>query len=652
MKNLIVQRLLFCSISFKPATRSSAMRIALVLTLTGSSVFAQKAPPAAKPGRAAVSGVVSSANDQTVPGVKVQAKSSGLTTYTNQDGKFSLRAAAGDTLILSYQSEALRTAVSGNGSPLQIRLTQEYSSDVQVDVINAFHSSQKKSQVTGAFSQINGSTVENNPVINNRNRMQGLLPGLFVMQNNGEPGDEWAELWMRGKRTFRSNAPVVLVDGFERNMDMLDPNEIATITVMKDAAATAQYGLRGGNGIVQVTTKRGQSGRMNIGFNVRAGVKSPTTKPKLLNSFNYATLYNEALVNDGAAPKYTTAEIEKYNKAASGIYDNPLDRYLYPNVNWYDDYMEPYTWQQRYSFNVSGGNQIAKYFVSAGYTTNSGLYNVDQTINSYNTNTNSKLITLRSNLDVAVNKRFSLLLDVSGRQEIRNYPGAIADASLRVFRSLYKTPPNAFPVLTPDGQLAGTKDFVSNPYGLLNYQGYSQYYVRSMVATFRATHELDFITKGLKASGIVSFDSYYDMNINRSKSFKIYDLRQPDGSVQYLANNKIRYVETGSNTQISSSADYPSTRRILNTEFSLYYDRQFGAHAVSAIASYAYRKISSEDNTDIPRTYLGTNGKVSYAYNNRYLAEFNFAYQGSEQFLPEKKFGFFPAVSAGWVLSE
>jgi TonB-linked SusC/RagA family outer membrane protein len=173
-----------------------------------------------------------------------------------------------------------------------------------------------------------------------------------------------------------------------------------------------------------------------------------------------------------------------------------------------------------------------------------------------------------------------------------------------------------------------------------------------MVATFRGTHELDFITKGLKASGIVSFDSYYDMNINRSKSFKIYDLRQPDGSVQYLANNKIRYVETGSNTQISSSADYPSTRRIFNTEFSLNYDRQFGAHAVSAIASYAYRKISSEDNTDIPRTYLGTNGKVSYAYNNRYLAEFNFAYQGSEQFLPEKKFGFFPAVSAGWVLSE
>ena len=629
----------------------SRIIILLAGTLFCCSAFCQNPPDNHTKQIRAVKGTVVSSGESPIPGVTIQVKGGSRKAYSASDGGFSIQAAERDTLVFSYQSKAVKTeAVNGQGF-MAVKLEVEYFSRDVNEYINVFHGRQKKDHVTGAFSQISGATVENNPIINNRNRMQGLLPGLFVMQNNGEPGDEGADLWMRGKRTFRNNSPVILVDGFERSMDLLDPNEIATITVMKDAAASAQYGLRGGNGIVQVTTKRGQEGRMNINFNVRSGMKSPTTKPRLLNSYDYATLYNEALANDGAAPKYSAADLEKYSKAAKGIYENPLDPYLYPNINWYDAYVKPYTWQQRYSFNVTGGNKVAKYFVSAGYTTNSGLYNVDKSVNTYKTNTDSKLITLRSNLDVQVNKRLSLLLDVSGRQEIRNYPGAIGDASLRLFRSLYKTPPNAFPVLTPDGLLAGTKDYVSNPYGLLNYQGYSQYYVRSMVATFRATHDLDFVTRGLKINGTVSFDSWYDMNINRNKTFKVYDLRQPDGTVQYLPGNKIKYVETGSNTQIASGADYPSTRRIFNTDLSLNYDRQFGNHSLSAVASYAYRKISSEDNTDIPRTYLGTNGKLAYAFNDRYLAEFNFAYQGSEQFLPGNKFGFFPAVSAGWVIS-
>jgi TonB-linked SusC/RagA family outer membrane protein len=521
-----------------------------------------------------------------------------------------------------------------------------------VEYINTFNGPQKKQRVTGAYSQIYGSTVENNPIVNNRNRMQGLLPGLMVMQNNGEPGDESATMLMRGKRTFRNNEPIILVDGFERSMDMLDPNEIETITVMKDAAATAQYGLRGGNGIVQVTTKRGKEGKTHVKFNLRAGIKAPTTRPQFTNSYEYATLYNEALTNDGAAPKYSAADLEKYKKASQGIYNDPLDRYLYPNENWYEKYTKANTWQKRYSLSIDGGNSSARYFVSAGYTDNSGLYNVDKSINSYNTNTESKLLTIRSNVDVSVNKRLALTLDVSGRQEQRNNPGARTDASLRVFRALYKTPPNAFPVLTPDGQLAGTKDYTDNPFGLLNYQGYSQYYTRSMAATFRAKQDLDFLTKGLTINGNVAFDSWYDQVTNRSKTFKVYDLRQPNGTVQYLPSGAIKYVETGSNTQISSTADYPGTRRIFNTEVAFNYDRDFGQHSVKAFAAFNRRVISQEDNTDIPRTYLGSNGRASYAFKNRYLAEFNYGYQGSEQFLPGNKYGFFHALSAGWVLSE
>lgn len=519
-------------------------------------------------------------------------------------------------------------------------------------IIHTFNGKQLQQEVTGAFSQVKGAFVENSPIINNANRMQGLLSGLFLMQNNGEPGDETVSLQMRGKRTFRSNSPMVLVDGFERSMDFLDPNEIESITLLKDAAATAQYGLRGGNGIVLVTTKRGQEGKIKITFNARAGFKTPTTEPELLNSYQYATLYNEALTNDGAAPRYTAAEMEKYKNAAMGVYENDMDRYLYPNINWYDQYVNKSTWQQRYSVNVQGGNKNARYFLSGGYTRNSGLYKVDKNANTYNTNADFSMITLRSNIDVNVNKRFALTLDIAGRQESRTYPGARGDAALRVFRSLYKTPPNAFPVFTPDGKLGGTKDFSGNPYGLLNRQGYSLYYVRSMFATLRAKHELDFITPGLSVQGTVAFDSWYDMVTNRSKGFKVYDLRQPSGNVEYNADGSIKYVETGSDSQMSSGVEYPSTRRILNYEGALNYQRTFGKHAFTGVAAMNQRIISSENGTEIPRAYLGGNGRVSYAYNKRYLAEFNFGYQGSEQFIHGRQFGFFPAASVGWVVSE
>lgn len=518
--------------------------------------------------------------------------------------------------------------------------------------IHTFNGKQLLQEVTGSFSQIRGASVENVPVINNENRFQGLLSGLFVMQNNGEPGDESASFQMRGKRTFRTNSPVILIDGFERSMDFLDPNEIESITVLKDAAATAQYGLRGGNGIILVTTKRGQEGQIKITFNARAGVKAPTTRPKLLNSYDYATLYNEALTNDGNTPRYSESDLEKYKNASMGIYESDMDRYLYPDINWYDQYMNKSTWQQRYSASVEGGNKNARYFLSAGYTGNSGLYKVDKSANTYNTNADFNMITLRSNIDVNVNKRFGISLDISGRQEQRTYPGARGDAALRVFRALYKTPPNAFPVFTPDGKLGGTKDWSANPYGLLNRQGYSLYYVRSMFATLRAKHELDFITPGLSVQGTVAFDSWYDMVTNRSKGFKVFDLRQPSGNVEYNPDGSIKYVETGSDSQMSSGVEYPSTRRILNYEGALNYQRTFGLHAVSAVVAMNQRIISTEDGTNIPRAYLGGNGRVSYAFNKRYLAEFNFGYQGSEQFLPGHKFGFFPAASLGWVLTE
>lgn len=598
-----------------------------------------------------VIGVVSSENNNPLGGVVVSSKGTDTQVLTDEVGNYAISVNSNGTLVFTMQGYIIKEEPIAGRTQISVKLTSE-SGIKDKKYVYVYGDIQKQAELSGAISQINGNQVENNPIINNRNRIQGLLPGLFVMQNNGEPGDEGAALWLRGKRTFRSNEPIVLVDGYERSMDLLDPYEIESVTVLKDAASTSQYGLRSGNGLILVTTKRGQEGNIRISFNAQAGIKAPTTTPKLLNSAQYAALYNEALVNDGKPPLYSDATISKYENVSKGIYEDPLDPYLYPNINWYDTYMKPYTWQQKYNLNFDGGNKFAKYYVSVGYTDNSGLYNVDKNVNTYNTNTYMNMFNIRSNVDINVTKHFSMSLDLAGRQEQRNYPGSRTDASLRVFRSLYKTPPNAHSIHTPDGYIAGTKDYNQNPYGLLNYQGYSLYYVRSMYATLRAKHDLDFITKGLSLNGSVAFDSWFDQNTNRSKSFKVYDLRQADGSVVYNADGTIKYVQTGSDTQMSSSVDYPSTRRILDADLSLDFARTFGMHAIRGNVAFSQRSIFQEDNTDIPRAYRGLNGKLSYVLHDRYLAEFDFGYQGSEQMPVGHKYGFFPAASVGWIISE
>ena len=654
MKNMKIKLLLNQQTHFKVGQYSRILFLAvLILTLGINHIQAQtpntKEAVAQQP---LIKGVVTASNGEPLIGVLVTVKETNQKAFTKKDGTFAIKAASDATLGFTLQEYLPIEQKVDESTPLSVIMTENYAQKEAKDYLNIYNGKQKKAEATGAFSQIYGETVNNVPVINNRNKMQGVLSGLFVMQNNGEPGDEGASLWMRGKRTFRSNSPIVLIDGYERSMDLLDPNEIETITVLKDAAATAQYGLRGGNGIVQVTTKRGEESNIKVNFSANGGIKAPTTSPKLLNSFQYATLYNEALTNDGAAVKYSDADLAKYANSAKGIYTDPLDKYLYPNINWYDTYLKQYTWQQRYNLNVNGGNKFAKYFVSAGYTTNSGLYNVDKSINTYNTNSNMNMITIRSNVDINVSKRFTLSLDLSGRQEQRTYPGSRTDNSLNIFRSLYKTPALAFPVLTPDGNIAGTKDYTANPYGLLNYSGYSLYDVRSMYATLKLKHELDFITKGLSINGAVAFDSWFDQTTYRNKSFKVYDLRSADGTVKYDTKGKIIYTQTGSDTQMSTGFDYPSTRRIFDTDISLDYVRSFGLHAVTGNLAFSQRTISQEDNSNIPQAYRGWNGRVSYAFNKKYLAEFNFGYQGSEQMPAGHKFGFFPAFSAGWVATE
>ena len=530
-----------------------------------------------------------------------------------------------------------------------------------------FDGIQKKEEVTGAYSQIDFSKFTENPIVNNMHKITGHLSGLYIFQSNGEPGIEAHRALIRGQRSMRSNNPVILVDGFEREMSLLDPNEIETITVMKDASATAQYGLRGGNGIIAITTKRGEIGKIKVSLNANFGVKQSITNPRLLDSYDYAKLYNEAMYNDyddgsrtsaeleGFQPKYSPAILEKYHQMRMGNPTSEMDRYLYPNINWFEDYLKKNTLQQRYNLTAHGGTAYAKYFVSLGYLKNEGVFNTDKQANTYNTNVDMNMITLRSNLDIQATKRMLVSVNFSARQEQRTNPGSDSDYASRIFQSLYRTPPNAFPVHNPDGSLGGTKDYTNNPYGLLNNQGYSLGYIRNLNADITAKHSLDFITPGLNVLGTFAFDTWFEQTSRYNKEFAVYTIETSTNENGFLepiyVNDQLKYIKTGTDTSMDEGGTYPGAIRSLAWKLNLDYQRNFEKHAIYGVLGYRQQQIHQENNTRLPRQYVNFNTRISYAYDKRYLLDFVAGYEGSEQFPKGNRFGFFPAISSGWILS-
>ncbi len=623
-------------------------------------------PVTSNPSGIQISGKVVNNDGDPIEGAIVKEKGPETEVKTDENGLFSINLSDEKaTLIFSAAGYfGYETIINAEKqTSLEIRLAKDINRFGTRDQAYNLFASQKKDLTTMSYSQLYGDKVENMGVVNNQNRLAGQLAGLFVMQTNGEPGDEAASMLIRGRRTFRSNNPIVLVDGYERSMNLLDPNEIESVTVLKDAAATARYGLRGSNGIIQVTTRRGNEGKVKVTANIRGGFKQPTTEPDLLDSYDYATLYNEAQLNDnpGATPRFTETHLQKYMNARNGTIENPNDPYLYPNINWYDQSTKDKTWQQRYSVSLSGGNQYAKFFVSGGYLENSGIYNTDENANSYGTNAEQDLMTIRSNVDINVNKRFNISLDLNGRQEQRRWPG-LNGSSTDIFRALINTPPNAFPVFQKDidsatglQMLGGTKDYTKNPYGMLNRSGYTLSVIRFMAATLKMNYELDFITKGLSIRGEVAFDSDYQMYTTRNKGFSVYGVDvDANGQPKYEEGAKNYYIKTGTDGQMDpNKGTYGDTNRKLNFRAGLSYSRSFGNgdHQIFAEALFNQREIS-QDIGDLPRVYRGGDGTISYQYKSKYLFDFNLGVMGSEQFLKDDRFGIFPAVSLGWVLTE
>ena len=575
---------------------------------------------------ATITGRVTSASGTPLENVQIQIKGSETIGLTDREGFYTLDLDRGATLLVfEKENYVSREVVPAEKMPLNVVLDP-------IEVVHLLWDEQSRNRLTASVSVISGDELRNLPGSNRNNVLGGRATGLTVQQSNGLPGEENSALYVRGLNSLSSNTALLLVDGYPReNASYLNPQDIESVTVLKDAAATTIYGMRGGAGVVLVNTKRGVEGPLTISVNSSYGFQEPTAMPNYLNAYDYAYLYNEASRNDGGSDIYSPTDLENYRTG-----NNPYD---YPDVNWINRYLKDATSSQRYSLSARGGTDRIRYYTSMAYDRNSGIYHTDQDANTYNTNHQFGNYYLRTNVDVQVSTNLMAKLDVGVQQKEFNFPGNSALTAGTIISTLYGLPPNAHPVFNADSSLAGTSQYTSNPYGLLNASGYSRRTTRASDVIFTLRQGLDQLTQGLTAWGSVSFDSYFSHDIRRHKGFYVYE-----GS---LANER---GENSPAEQVNQSS-FSGNQRTFDLQLGLDYQRSFGLNEVDGrlfVNEYTF----SPEGAQLPRVYRGLMGRVNYVYGDRYIANFSFAYQGNEQLGDNNRFIFYPAVALGWVVSE
>ncbi|QNK63263.1 SusC/RagA family TonB-linked outer membrane protein [Pedobacter sp. PAMC26386] len=510
---------------------------------------------------------------------------------------------------------------------------------------------------TGAVSVITGQEMARFRVANNTNMLAGRLAGLMTNMGSAEPGSDNSNLSVRGSSSYYSGSPKIYVDNMSIGFDQLDPLEIDQLVVLKDAAANASYGIQGADKSIVVTTRRGVPFQNKISFYSQFGFVTPSKGPVFLGAKDYMTLYNEANINDGITPFYPQATINQY--------DNPSrNKELYPDVDWQKELIAKQAMQQKYNITFSGGNNDVRYFILGGYMKQGGLYkygDLNEKSLGFNTNPGFTRYNFRSNLDFKINSTLSVSLNLAGRLESKNYPGASASA---IWSNIAIYPPNLFPMLYADGKIGGYNqgglDYRSNPYGLITQSGYNREVHRNLTGTTSIVQKLDKWVPGLSAFG--SF-SYYNFNYNNegaSMAFATYNM-QADGTYQKY-NNDVPYAFRGRGqdqdrmTTVVAKLDYQHAfgknhEVSANLGFNQTVENAgSGFMALSSLIPGLPSGVTIGDN--FPYATQGFFSYLHYAYQKKYIVDLNMSYNGSENLAPGKRFGFFPTLAAGWIISE
>lgn len=531
--------------------------------------------------------------------------------------------------FLSVASVLFSTAEAQNKLPVKDSVVH-LSADQQVVAYGQL----SKREVTGSVSSITGKDIEKNTVFSLGNALYGKVAGMVVDQNSGEPGNDLPGFSLRGVTTFGyARAPLVLVDGFIRDLNSVSVFDVDKISVLKDAASTALYGIQGANGVILVTTKGGEAGKSKVTVDFSTGFQSPTRLPQFYQSADFARMYNQALGNDKLPALYTAADIAGYTDG---------DRKLYPNVDWMNETIKNNAPITSLNISSSGGNKVAHYYVSLGYLKNTGIYKNTESNDGYSTNSSLDRLNFRSNIDVNVLNDLTLKLNLGGQINDLNAPRM---ATSDIWNRLYDYPTHLFPVYAQPGLLGGTAAFPDNPAGYINGRGYRETHNRFFQSDLDLKYDAGKFINGLNIGARVGFDNYYTVTDGWSKTFSVYQT-----SKDPLTGKPIIGAAIGNSTNLAYNSPYSDAQNRRGTaELYLNYRKNFGKdHLIDFLALYNQtRQIVGREN---PYNMQSVNARLHYDYRNKFFADLSVSYGGTEAFAEGQRFGLFPALSAGYVL--
>lgn len=615
-----------------------------------------------------ITGKVLDENNQPMPGVTIIVDGTTNGTMTGSDGTFTLGGVpSGATVIVSCIGYTNQVLPEGKSNYV-VSLVPD-SEMLEETVVVAF-GQQKKLSVTGAISTVASADLRKTTSTRLDNALAGRVTGLTSMQSGGgQPGVDGATMYLRGAATTNGKSPLILVDGVERdNIRTIDMNEVESISVLKDASATALYGVQGANGVILIQTRKGQKGKAQLNISVDQSWTSFTKEPSRLHSWEYCELRNEALMNDSQAPEFSEETIAKFRNPLLGLdpsspdYDNQvaIRKAVYCDNDYYRMYLKSNTPQTRANANISGGTDFVNYFVNVGYIHQGGNLNTESPdYLGYDPQCYMNRLSLRSNLDFHITKNLTASLNIASYAENVNMPAVgdlyRGDQSWMITDIIYQSqtilPISPGPVTDP--RFGGVSDGVvgynyldRSAYEIINRRGFHTNKRKNLNTQFSVNWDLgELVTKGLSVNGMAAYDTYNIGVLEGRKKERVYNVRVDYDSetLSYSSSNgdKIEPL-TMTSSRLSNYQIY--------VQGSINYARTFGKHNVTAMAT-AYRRFWEGTSADIPYNVLGTAARATYSFDDRYLVEGNLGYNGSEQFAPSKRFGLFPSGSIGWIAS-
>ena len=594
-----------------------------------------------------ITGRVTDVKGEPLIGVNVTVDGDANGSITNMDGLYEIFVTKKSVVLkftyIGFKTSEIRTNASTNIYDVAL---EEQVNELEETVIVGYGTQRKISNI-GAQSSMKMEDIKT-PSASLTTTLAGRLAGVVAVQRTGEPGKDAADIWIRGISTPNTSSPLVLVDGVERSFNDIDPEDIESLTTLKDASATAVYGVRGANGVILIKTKPGKVGKPTVSADYYESFTRFTKMVDLADGITYMNAANEAMRNDGIATKYTEDQIR--NTIAG------KDSYLYPNVDWLKEIFNDWGHNRRVNVNVRGGSEKVAYYASVSYFNETGMTVTDKNINTYDSKMKYSRYNFTTNLNIDVTPTTKVEIGAQGYLGEGNYP-AISSADL--YNAAMSISPVEYPkMFFVNGQAyvpgTSTNNNFNNPYSQATRRGYDNLTKNQIYSNLRITQDLDMLTKGLKLTAMYAFDVYNEIHVHQDRAESTYNFL--DTSVPYDMDGQpiLQRIYEGSN--VLSYKQETSGNKKTYLEASLNYDRTFNDdHRVSALflfnqqSKLLYPKGTLED--AIPYRMMGIAGRATYSWKDRYFAEFNIGYNGAENFSPKHRFGTFPAFGVGWVIS-